>query len=95
MLLLCPLLPFSDFSSVPIRLAWFWISNYVSHIVSALLATGLLQLRGVAGRAGWRWLFLIEGLITLAVGIFSFAMMPAGPTQTRKWYRPKGWFTER
>ncbi|KAI4526624.1 major facilitator superfamily domain-containing protein [Schizophyllum commune] len=80
---------------LPIRLAWFWISNYVSHIVSALLATGLLQLRGVAGRAGWRWLFLIEGLITLAVGIFSFAMMPAGPTQTRKWYRPKGWFTER
>ncbi|TRM65839.1 major facilitator superfamily domain-containing protein [Schizophyllum amplum] len=65
---------------LPIRLAAFWISNYVSHVVR---------------KAGWRWLFLIEGIITLAVGLFSFVMMPAGPTQTRKWYRPKGWFTER
>ena len=75
--------------------SYFWTSLSVTTIVTSLLAFGLLRLRGVAGWGGWRWLFLIEGLITLAVGIFSFAMMPAGPTQTRKWYRPKGWFTER
>ncbi|KAF8921857.1 major facilitator superfamily domain-containing protein [Mucidula mucida] len=80
---------------LPIRLAFFWISNYVSDIVSAFLATGILQLRGVGGRAGWRYLFLIEGLLTLACGLVSFMMMPAGPTQTKAWYRPKGWFTER
>jgi predicted MFS family arabinose efflux permease len=52
-------------------------------------------MRGVAGWAGWRWLFLIEGLITLLVGIASFFMMPASAMQTKAWYRPKGWFTER
>jgi predicted MFS family arabinose efflux permease len=52
-------------------------------------------MRGISGWAGWRWLFLIEGLITLLVGIGSFFMMPASAVQTKTWYRPKGWFTER
>ncbi|QRV92579.1 major facilitator superfamily transporter [Ceratobasidium sp. AG-Ba] len=82
-------------TELPIRLAFFWISNYVCDIVSAFLATGILQMRGVAARAGWRYLFLIEGCITLLAGIASFFLMPAGPTQTKAWFRPKGWFDDR
>jgi predicted MFS family arabinose efflux permease len=52
-------------------------------------------MRGVAGWAGWRWLFLIEGLITLIVGLSSFFMMPASAVQTKTWFRPNGWFTDR
>ena len=37
---------------------------------------------------------MIEGLFTLAVGVWSWFMMAPGPTQTKSWYRPKGWFTE-
>ncbi|KAF7337692.1 T-complex protein eta subunit [Mycena sanguinolenta] len=81
---------------LPIRFAYFWVSNYVSQIVSAFMATGILQLRGVGGKAGWRWLFLLEGIMTLAIGIASFLMMPPGPTQTKmKYVRPNGWFDER
>ncbi|KAF7347395.1 T-complex protein eta subunit [Mycena venus] len=81
---------------VPIRLAYFWVSNYVSHIVSAFLATGILRLRGVGGKAGWRYLFLLEGLLTLSIGLLSYIMMPPGPTQTKlKYIRPNGWFNER
>jgi hypothetical protein len=40
-------------------------------------------------------LFLIEGIITLAVGLASFFLMPASAVQTKTWYRPKGWFTDR
>lgn len=82
-------------NELPIRLAWFWVSNYMSHIVGAFLATGILRLRGVNGVAGWRYLFLIEGLFTFIVGLLSFALMPPGPTQTRTWYRKNGWFDER
>ncbi|KAL2004748.1 hypothetical protein VTN00DRAFT_3276 [Thermoascus crustaceus] len=42
-----------------------------------------------------RWLFLIEGIITLSVGIASFFLMPASAVQTKTWFRPKGWFTDR
>jgi predicted MFS family arabinose efflux permease len=52
-------------------------------------------LRGVGGLAGWRWLFLIEGLITFLIGVASFFMMPASAVQTKAWFRPKGWFTDR
>lgn len=31
----------------------------------------------------------------LAIGIWSWFMMAASPTQTKAWYRPKGWFNER
>lgn len=80
---------------VPIRLAFFWISNYISDIVSAFLATGILRLRGVSGKEGWRYLFLLEGLLTLLVGIASWFLMPAGPTQTKAWYRKNGWFSDK
>ncbi|KAG6846039.1 hypothetical protein H0H87_006403 [Tephrocybe sp. NHM501043] len=82
-------------SELPIRLAFFWFSNYISHIVSAFFATGILRLRGTHGLEGWRYLFLIEGLLTCGVGIGAWFLMPPGPTQTKAWFRPKGWFNER
>ncbi|KAF8606759.1 MFS general substrate transporter [Ceratobasidium sp. AG-I] len=82
-------------TELPIRLGFFWVSYYMCDIIAAFIATGILQMRGVHGRAGWRYLFLIEGGLTLVVGLASFFFMPAGPTQTKAWFRPKGWFTDR
>ncbi|KZV73871.1 allantoate permease [Peniophora sp. CONT] len=82
-------------TELPLRLAWFWMSSDICAIVSSFLSYGILHLRGVAGKEGWRWLFLIEGLITLSIGLATFFMMPPSPSQTRTWFRPNGWFTER
>ncbi|KAJ9142919.1 MFS general substrate transporter [Pleurostoma richardsiae] len=80
-----------------LRLGFFWTAMSIADIISALLAYGLLHMRGVQGHAGWRWLFLIEGLITLVVGGMGFLLMPAGPCQTKSWFRgkKKGWFNEK
>ncbi|KAI1412733.1 MFS general substrate transporter [Hypoxylon sp. FL1857] len=79
-----------------IRLGFFWTMMSVADIICGLLAAGFLQMRGVLGYAGWRWLFLLEAIITLVVGLFSFVLMPAGPCQTASWFRGKdGWFTPR
>ncbi|KAI1186765.1 MFS general substrate transporter [Nemania serpens] len=80
---------------LPIRLSYFWTTLSATGIVTSLLAFALLHLRGVSGWAGWRWLFLIEGIITFAVGVSSFFMMPASAVQTKTWFRPNGWFTDR
>ncbi|KIJ14621.1 Anion:Cation symporter family protein [Paxillus involutus ATCC 200175] len=86
---------FYNKTELPIRLALFWMSSNLCSIVASFLAYGILHLDGVAGQAGWRWLFMIEGLITLVIGIATFFNMPASPTQSKTWFRPKGWFTER
>nr|UWK20095.1 major facilitator superfamily transporter (MSF) [Trichoderma rubi] len=83
-------------NELPVRLAWFWTALSTVNIVGSLIASGVLQMRGIAGWGGWRWLFLIEGILTLIVGTFSWVLMPPGPCQTRNWFRGKdGWFTER
>ncbi|POS74762.1 major facilitator superfamily transporter [Diaporthe helianthi] len=82
-------------TELPFRLALFWTSLRVTDIVAPILAFGLLRLRGYHGYEGWRWLFLFEGILTLTIGIWSWFMMAPSPTQTKSWYRPKGWFTER
>ncbi len=80
---------------LPVRLSYFWTTLAVTGIITSLLAFALLRLRGVNGWGGWRWLFLVEGLITLTVGIASFFLMPASAVQTKTWFNPKGWFTDR
>ncbi|KIL86552.1 hypothetical protein FAVG1_10382 [Fusarium avenaceum] len=83
-------------NELPIRLAFFWTALSTSNIVGSLLAAGILQMRGVLGWGGWRWLFLIEAIGTFIIGLFSWVLMPPGPCQTKNWFRGKdGWFNER
>lgn len=77
-----------------IRLSWFWVAEGFTSVVTALAAYGILHIHA-GGLAPWRWLFLIEGLFTLLVGIAAFFLMPASIVQTKTWFRPKGWFTDR
>jgi hypothetical protein len=51
-----------------IRMAIFYTVNPFTNIITAFLGAGLNQMRGVLGYAGWRWMFLIEGLFTLLIG---------------------------
>lgn len=80
---------------LPIRLSFFWTSLSLTQIFTSLLAFGILRMRGVAGLAGWRWLFIIEGIITLLIGLWSFYAMVPSAVQTKTKWRPKGWFTDR
>lgn len=66
-------------NELPFRLALFWTVRRVTDILAPVLAFGSLRLRGLYGREGWRWLFLIEGGIMLSIGIWSWFMMIASP----------------
>ncbi|XP_014556083.1 hypothetical protein COCVIDRAFT_100842 [Bipolaris victoriae FI3] len=78
-----------------IRLAAFWSTLNVARVASALLAAGILEMRGVAGKPGWFWLFLLEGLLTVVIAGLSFLYLPAAPTSTKNVLFPKGWYNER
>lgn len=80
---------------LPIRLSYFWTSLSLTQILTSLLAFAILRMRGIHGMAGWRWLFIIEGIFTLAIGISAFYLMVPSAVQTKNRFRPKGWFNER
>ncbi|PWY94361.1 putative MFS transporter [Aspergillus sclerotioniger CBS 115572] len=82
-------------TEMPLRLAFFWFVDSLSGVVASFIAYGVLHMRGVQGRAGWRWLFLLEALISLVIGLFSFLFLVPGPTQTATWWNPRGYFSER
>ncbi|OAL40654.1 hypothetical protein AYO20_00390 [Fonsecaea nubica] len=87
---------FYKHGELSLRLGFWWTAMSIADIIASFLGAGLLRMRGHLGYAGWRWLFLIEGLLTLVLGLVAFMLMPPGPCQTANWSRgKKGWFTER
>ncbi|OQV04527.1 hypothetical protein CLAIMM_09390 [Cladophialophora immunda] len=87
---------FYKHGELSLRLGFWWTAMSIADIIASFLGAGLLDLRGHLGYAGWRWLFLIEGLLTFVLGLVAFVLMPPGPCQTANWARgKKGWFTER
>ncbi|KAF5363117.1 hypothetical protein D9757_011723 [Collybiopsis confluens] len=78
------------------RLAWFWGVQTLASAVSGLMASGLLQLRGVSGLEGWKWLFLVDGIITVAVSILTWFYLPRNVSRTKGGIRGwKAWFSDR
>jgi ACS family tartrate transporter-like MFS transporter len=43
----------------------------------------ILELDGIAGLAGWRWLFLIEGIPSVILGLAVLAILPDRPADAR------------
>ncbi|KAL2819558.1 major facilitator superfamily domain-containing protein [Aspergillus cavernicola] len=85
-------------NELPIRLSIFYTAIPVTQIYGALLATGLLEMRGLRGWAGWQWLFLVEGLICIVIGIVSSGVMSTSIIQPAILFRRKDgsnkWWTQ-
>jgi MFS family permease len=56
------------------------ISGAFSGLISGAISSGL---DGAHGMRGWKWLFIIEGLIAICVGIVGFFVLPDFPHNTR------------
>jgi D-galactonate transporter len=63
--------------------SWFMTATSVSGVIGGPLSGALLQLHGFAGYSGWQWLFLIEGLPAVALGIAVFFVLTDRPEQAR------------
>ncbi|KAI3558523.1 MFS transporter [Colletotrichum abscissum] len=69
---------------VATRLAVFYTGNLLASSFSGLIAAGVFAgLDGRHGMAGWRWLFLIQGVVTIGVAVVAFFVLPNAPLQTR------------
>ncbi|KAF3992258.1 hypothetical protein FT663_01223 [Candidozyma haemuli var. vulneris] len=66
-------------SEILVRQAIFFSAASVAGAFSGLLAAAISQMDGVGGYEGWRWIFIIEGLLTFVVGLFSYLCFPQYP----------------
>ncbi|TFK36096.1 MFS general substrate transporter [Crucibulum laeve] len=78
------------------RLAWFWGVQRVASAISGLMASGLLRMRGIAGLEGWKWMFIVDGTITVVVAVATWYYLPRDLTRTKGGLRgSKPWFNDK
>ncbi|GAB7361451.1 hypothetical protein MBLNU230_g1507t1 [Neophaeotheca triangularis] len=70
------------------RYAGFYALGLVASGFSGILAFGLQQLDGAGGLEGWRWIFLVFGLTTVAAGLAGYVFLVDFPDKAlnKKYY---------
>lgn len=69
------------------RISILFTGNICGTAFAGLIAIGVFKMEGTAGLEGWRWLFILQGIITFALAIGSAFILPDEPLTTR-------WLTE-
>lgn len=74
----------------------FYVAVPLSSAVGSPISAALLNMEGVAGLHGWQWLFLLEALPAVALGIVTWAWLPERPPQAT-WLskEQRDWLTNR
>lgn len=69
------------------RYSFFFSSTTLAGAFGGLLASAIGKMDGVRGYQGWRWIFILEGLLTCVVSFFFFFLLPDFPEEAK-------WLTE-
>jgi ACS family tartrate transporter-like MFS transporter len=58
-----------------------YVASSLASIVMGGISGGLLGLEGTAGLHGWQWLFLVQGLPAVLMGLVLLRFLPAAPVR--------------
>lgn len=76
--------------------ALFMTANALAGVVGGPLSGVLLTLHGIGGLSGWQWLFLLEGIPAVLLGVAVLMYMPNGPRDaTWLTVEERAWLGER
>ena len=64
-------------------LALFMTATAVAGLIGGPISGSLLQLHGLGGLAGWQWLFVLEGLPAVVLGVVVWFYLVEGPADAR------------
>ena len=69
--------------------ALFMTAIAISNVIGSPISGAIMQyMDGMNGWRGWQWLFVLEGLPSVVVGVLVFILLPNGP-KTAKWLTPQ------
>jgi MFS family permease len=67
------------------KVALFMTAIAISNVIGSPISGAIMQfMDGTGGMRGWQWLFLLEGVPSVLVGLLVFVLLPNGP-KTAKW----------
>ncbi|KAI9836808.1 MAG: hypothetical protein M1819_000973 [Sarea resinae] len=69
------------------RVALFFSAASLAGAFGGILAWGIAHMKGVAGLNGWRWIFILEGILTVLVSAISYFFIVNYPA-TAKFLSP-------
>ncbi|ATY59279.1 MFS transporter [Cordyceps militaris] len=64
-----------------IRVSYLFVCTAIAGAFGGLLAYCLLKMDGVGGLAGWRWVYIIEGIFSILVAPLVWFGLPNDPSQ--------------
>jgi len=68
-------------------IGFLYLAVTIALTVGGPFGGALMELDGVGGLHGWQWMFMIQGLLTVLVGIVTWFLLPETPKDAR-------WLTE-
>ena len=57
------------------RVALFFSAASLAGAFGGILAWGIAHMRGVGGYNGWRWIFILEGLLTVVISVAAYFLV--------------------
>ncbi|KAH0537605.1 hypothetical protein FGG08_005597 [Glutinoglossum americanum] len=69
------------------RYTFFFSSTTLAGAFGGLLASAIGKMEGMRGFRGWRWIFILEGVLTCVVALAFFFLLPDFPERSK-------WLTE-
>lgn len=70
------------------RISYFYCASALSGAFSGLLAAAIAQMDGAGGLEGWRWIFILEGIATVVLGVLTFILLIDTPALSTRWLEP-------
>ncbi|KAH6658015.1 major facilitator superfamily domain-containing protein [Truncatella angustata] len=67
------------------RISVFYCFSALSGAFSGLLAAGIAEMNGIGGFKGWQWIFILEGILTIIMGILCFPLLIDSPRLSHRW----------
>jgi len=61
--------------------ALFMTATALAGVIAGPVSGALLELHGLAGLSGWQWLFILEGLPAVILGVLVLRILPDGPNE--------------
>ncbi|KAF5095472.1 hypothetical protein D0Z00_003132 [Geotrichum galactomycetum] len=66
-------------TEVSYRIALYFSAATIAGAFSGILAWAIMKMDGIGGLAGWSWIFILEGLLTITVGVLCYFFIYNSP----------------